>query len=48
VGDQQHGVPLLVEDAQQLVSHAQVHQRVEGRERLVHVEDLGLDDEGPR
>ena len=32
----------FAQDAQQLVAHAQAHQRVERRERLVHVEDLGL------
>ena len=46
VGDQQHRVALLVEDAPQLDPHPQAHQRVERRERLVHVQDLGLDHEG--
>ena len=42
VRDQHDGVAFLREDAQQFVLHAQAHQRVERRERLVHVEDLGL------
>jgi len=48
VRDQQHGMALFVEDALQLGSHAQTRQRIESRERLVHVQNLGLYDQGAR
>src|SRR5690348_4809106 len=32
----------LRQDPQQLVAHSQAHERIERRERLVHIENLGL------
>ena len=48
VRDQHHGMALLRQDPQQLVAHAQAHQGVEGRERLIHVEDLWFDHQRAR
>jgi hypothetical protein len=46
VGDQEAGGAIAREDAQQLVTHTEARQRVEGPERLVHVEQVGLGHEG--
>jgi len=46
VGDQQRGVALLRQDPQQLGAHAQTHERIESRERLIHVENLGFHRQG--
>ena len=48
VRDEQDRVALFFQDAQQLHAHLEVHEGVERRERLVHVEDLGLHHERPR
>ena len=41
-------MPFGVQDSQQFVAHVQAHQGIERGERLVHVQDLGLDDQRPR
>src|SRR3569833_2253063 len=46
VSDQQRRVTLYSQNAQQLVAHAQAHERIERRERLVHVKNLGIYREG--
>src|SRR5262245_26736097 len=48
MGHEHDGVALFRKYPEQLVAHAQVQERVEGGERLVHVEDLGLHDERAR
>ena len=40
VRDQHDRVALLREDPQQLVAHSQAHQRVQRRERLVHIQNF--------
>src|SRR3546814_20975408 len=42
VGDEDDGARILALEAQQLVLHLRADQRIEGGERLVHQQDLGI------
>jgi hypothetical protein len=48
MGHEHDGMTLFRQNSEQLVAHAQVQERVEGRERLIHIENLGFHDERPR